>query len=274
MVDHLSRYVRWRRYDKRLKTEEPADPPRQVADIILARDGEWYFRNLAGVITAPTMRPDGTLLLSPGYDEATRLVLYDPPRMPPIPLRPSRDEAIAALELIEDLFFEFPFVDEASKSVAVSGLMTTVCRGAMGVAPLHTFRAPVPGSGKSYLVDVICAVQTGQICPVIAAGRTEEETEKRLSSALLQGYPIISVDNLNGELGGDSLCQYVERRVVSIRPLGVSKQIKIESKATILPPATISSPPATSCVASSWALSIRTWRDRSSANSAATPSAW
>jgi putative DNA primase/helicase len=39
--------------------------------------------------------------------------------------------------------------------------------------------------------------------PVMAAGRTEEETEKRLGAALLAGQPIINIDNVNGELGGD-----------------------------------------------------------------------
>ena len=47
--------------------------------------------------------------------------------------------------------------------------------------------------------------------PVIAAGRTEEETEKRLGAALLTGQPLITIDNVNGELRGDALCQIIER---------------------------------------------------------------
>jgi putative DNA primase/helicase len=160
-------------------------------------------------------------------------VLLDPPPMPPLAAIPSREDALAALTLLEQLLVEFPFVDDGSKAVALSALITPVVRGAMGVAPLHAFRAPVPGSGKSYLVDTVSAIATGRFCPVIAAGRTEEETEKRLGGAMLQGYPVISIDNLNGELGGDCLCQLVERRIVSVRALGSSKLYQIESRATV-----------------------------------------
>jgi putative DNA primase/helicase len=38
---------------------------------------------------------------------------------------------------------------------------------------------------------------------------------------------------VNGQLGGDALCQMIERPVVSLRPLGVSKLVKIESHATM-----------------------------------------
>jgi hypothetical protein len=233
MTDHLSRSAKWMRYDRRSKKTAPADPPSVVAKIILARDGEWKLRALAGVITTPTMRPDGSILSTPGYDARTRLVLFDPPPMPELKAKPTREDALTALAMFDDLLTEFAFVDESSKSVAMSALITPAVRGAMGVAPLHAFRAPAAGSGKSYLVDVSSAITTGNFCPVIAAGRTEEETEKRLGGAMLAGYPLISIDNLNGELGGDCLCQLVERRIVSVRALGSSKLYQIESGATV-----------------------------------------
>ena len=62
----------------------------------------------------------------------------------------------------------------------------------------------------------------------MAAGRNEEETEKRLGAALLAGQPIINIDNVNGDLGGDALCQIVERPVVEIRILGKSELARIE----------------------------------------------
>jgi putative DNA primase/helicase len=131
------------------------------------------------------------------------------------------------------LLQEFPFVDEASRAVAVSALITPVVRGAVPVAPLHGTTAPVAGSGKSYIIDLASAISTGERAPVMAAGRNEEETEKRLAAALLNGQSIISIDNVNGDLGGDLLCQMIERPIVSIRPLGSSKLAKIESRATV-----------------------------------------
>jgi putative DNA primase/helicase len=67
----------------------------------------------------------------------------------------------------------------------------------------------------------------------MAAGRTEEETEKRLAAALLAGQPLISIDNLNGDLGGDALCQIIERPVVEIRLLGKSELVRIEARSTL-----------------------------------------
>jgi phage gp37-like protein len=58
--------------------------------------------------------------------------------------------------------------------------------------------------------------------------------EKRLGAALMTGQPLISIDNISGELGGDALCQVIERPVVDIRVLGQSKSMRIEARGTSL----------------------------------------
>jgi putative DNA primase/helicase len=232
MVDHLSRSAAWVKFNVRKRAWIACDPPAPVALTILSRDGEWGFPKLAGVITTPTLRPDGTILSEAGYDPATRLLLLDPPALPEISKRPTKQDAQAALAELNALLDEFPFVDEASRSVALSALITPVVRGAMPVAPLHVTTAPTAGTGKSYIFDIASAINGGQPAPVIAAGRTEEETEKRLVAALLGGQAIVSIDNVNGQLGGDFLCQMIERPVVTPRILGHSKNERIESRAT------------------------------------------
>jgi putative DNA primase/helicase len=97
---------------------------------------------------------------------------------------------------------------------------------------MHATTAPVPGSGKSYIIDLASAINSGERAPVLTAGRNEEETEKRLVAALLSGQTIISIDNVNGQLGGDALCQIIERPVVAVRPLGQSTFTKVESRAS------------------------------------------
>lgn len=232
MVDRLSRSAVWLKYDGRSKKMVAADPTPKVAATVLSRDGEWTFPRLAGVITTPTLRPDGTILSAPGYDPQTQLLLLDPPEMPQLPPRPSKAVAAKALARLDALLDEFPFVDAASRSVALSALITPVVRGALLVAPMHVTKAPVAGSGKSYIIDLASALNSGERAPVFSAGKTEEELEKRLVGALLSGQTFISLDNVNGELGGDFLCQMVERPVVSARPLGQSTTIKIESRAS------------------------------------------
>jgi hypothetical protein len=229
MRDTMCRHAHWERFDKRTEEWVKTMAPMNVAVTLLERDGVFKFPEIVGVIATPTMRPDGTLLLKQGYDPATRLLLIEPPKMPEIPDQPTREDALRALALLEDLISESPFDDEPSRSVALSGLITPVVGGGFAVAPMHVSSAPVAGSGKSFLWDIVAAISTGQRrIPVIAAGNAEE-TEKRLVGVMLSAQPLISIDNVNGELKGDFLCQAIEQHVLDIRPLGRSEIARIET---------------------------------------------
>jgi putative DNA primase/helicase len=139
---------------------------------------------------------------------------------------------LAALGTLDRLLDDFPFVDGASRAVALSALISPVARGAMAVVPLHAVTAPTSGTGKSFLIDVASGILTGDRAPVLSAADKAEETEKRLTAVLLDGQALVSLDNMNGELYSDLLCQAVERPLVSLRPLGGSQLMKIESRAT------------------------------------------
>ena len=175
--DLLSRHALWRTQVTRENKMVSKDPPIDIAKTILARVGEWRFPIVSGVISTPTVREDGSLLTTPGYDKASGFILFGAPDMPSIPLQPSREDALQALALLEELLVDFPLDDEISKSVALSALMTPIVRCAFPVAPMHAFSATSAGSGKSYLADVAATVATGKEMPVIAAGNKEEETE-------------------------------------------------------------------------------------------------
>ena len=231
--DLLCRHGQWRRYDARSKEYVPIDPPRDIATTMLARTGEWHlFPTVYGVTSAPTMRPDGSLLTKPGFDEKTGLLLVEPPAMPAIPDLPTKVDAQASLKLLEDLLVGFSFVDDVALAGALSAIITAVVRAAFPVTPLQASRAPTPGSGKSFLWDIVAAIIIGHPMPVISTGKDEIEMEKRLGAALMTGQPLISIDNVSGELGGDALCQITERPVVDIRVLGQSKNMRIEAGGT------------------------------------------
>lgn len=236
MVDLLCHVAEWEKFDARAEDWVRANPPRQVAEILLARAGFWRVPTVIGVVTTPTMRPDGTILSGPGYDPATRLYHAADPTLTlhPAVQKPTRADAEKALALLLQLLSGFPFVDEIARAVALSALITPVARGAIPVAPMHIFRAPTAGSGKSYAVDVASVILTGRLCPVITAAADEAETEKRLVGLLLAGFPLVSLDNVNGELGGDLLCQAIERPFIRVRALGRSDITEIESRSTIV----------------------------------------
>ncbi len=154
--------------------------------------------------------------------------------MPEIPEAPTQGDAEAAIHLLKSLFTGFKFVTPADRAVALSLVISTVARGALGMVPVHAFTAPTLGSGKSYLADVTTAIVSGRWCPVITAGKTEEELEKRLGAMLLAGYPVISIDNISAGLSGDALCQVAERPTVRIRILGRSETPECEFRGIII----------------------------------------
>jgi putative DNA primase/helicase len=199
----LNKYAAtFEKYDGRSKKWLAIDPPSPVATQLLQR-GQWRFPKVAGVITAPTLRPDGTILDQPGYDPATQL-WYAPDgalTMPPRKKNPSREDAQQALALFDDLHSGFPFVSQVDRSVALAGQLTSVLRGGFDVAPMHLFRAHDVGSGKSLLADLMSTVARGLPCPVITFVKSVEEMEKRLGAFVLQGVPMISLDNCSGNIG-------------------------------------------------------------------------
>jgi putative DNA primase/helicase len=245
--DLMCRHCDWQRFDKRTGEWVRTVAPITIANTLLARNGDWHVPTIVGCLSCPTLRPDGSLLTEQGFDPTTRLLLVEPPPMPPFPqdadanfasyfssladlLR--RQDALQALALLKELLVEFPFVDNVSRAVALSGIITPITRGAYSVVPLHVARAAIAGSGKSFLWDIASAIAIGQLMPVMAAGASEEELEKRLGASLMAGQPLISIDNVNGELGGDALCQAIERPIVDVRILGKSETVRIESRGT------------------------------------------
>jgi len=234
MMERFSRAVTFQRFDKRSQTWCPVDCPRNVAEAYLEREGQWQLPSLTRVISAPTLRADGSILDRPGYDEATGL-LFDPQgtEFLPVPQAPTKEDAIAALGRLKTLIATFPFPDDASRSVALSGILTALIRPSLASAPLHGYSAPVAGSGKSLLVDIASVIATGRETAVLAQGSTAEEFEKRLGSAFLAGDETISIDNCEQPLGGEFLCQVLTQPSVKIRLLGESKNVEVPTNTTL-----------------------------------------
>jgi hypothetical protein len=220
----------FQKWDRKRKQLVDTDPPLHYVRVLLASERRWRLPHVSGIITTPTLRPDGSLLADPGYDPETELYFSPGFQVPPIPEHPTRDQALAALKLLIDLLSEFSFKriggeheKRLNRSVALSGLLTPLVRGSLPTAPMHLIAAHMAGTGKSYLVDPAAMIATGRLCPVITALKSVEETEKRLGAIVLSGIPMISLDNCTHDLGGEFLCQMAERPVIKVRILGYSE---------------------------------------------------
>jgi hypothetical protein len=234
IAEAMTQAAAWERFDARADRWVPIDAPPKVAATYRERAGRWRLPVLAGIITAPTLRPDGTLLSATGYDAASGLLL-DPCGVvfPAIRASPDQDTARAALAVLADLIKTFPFVDEADLAVALSAILTACIRRSLPTAPLHAFTAPTAGSGKSMLVDLASVIATGREAGVISQGKTEEEFEKRLGALLLASDQVIAIDNCEAPLGGEFLCSMLTQQVVRARILGRSEAPELPSNAFV-----------------------------------------
>jgi len=236
MREHMTTAASFLRFDARSEAWRLTNCPEDVARAYLDRRGRWHLRYLQGIITAPTLRADGTLLDGPGYDEATGL-LFIPPlgvEFPAIPANPTREDALGALTILKDLLATFPFETSADLSVALSAILTAVIRRTLNTAPMHAFSAPRRGSGKGMLADIVAVIATGREASAIVQGRTEEETEKRLGAVLLSGDAVILLDNCTLPLEGDFLNAMLTAATVKPRILGKSEAPKLPANVMML----------------------------------------
>ena len=167
------------------------------------------LRVLRGIVDAPTLRVDGTLLDTPGYDEASGLYAnFDPADWPRTPENPTRNDARVAVELLYDLVAESPFALPVHRAVWLAALLTVVARTyAAGNVPLFAFSANVPGAGKGTLVDLVAEIATGRGATKwspVGGRRTDAEAEerKRLMAVALSGLRVMCIDNIKA---GDPL---------------------------------------------------------------------
>jgi hypothetical protein len=206
---------------------KPADCPAKIAATYLARIGDWKLPVLLGVIEAAVMRPDGTILSTRGYDEATELYLHSEEDWPALPDAPRRAEAEAAVRELREPFAEFPFVDEAARSVLIAGILTAIQRRLLESAPLFAFDAPAQRSGKSLLAESLGLIATGRKPAATGVAKEGDELRKAITSALRENQAIINLDNLTHPLDSPDLARALTQSEYADRLLGASRMLRL-----------------------------------------------
>ncbi len=232
LVEKFTAVARWMKLDRRSRKWTAIDCTSQIAEVYLARE-QWRMLPLVGIINAPMMRTDGSLLNTPGYDQRTGLLYRsDGVEFQRIADHPTRDDALRALERLQGLISTFPFVGPADMSVAISAILSALDRRAVEAAPMHAFSAPVAGTGKSKLVDICAMIATGQRAPVLDQSKDDIEFDKRLVAALLRGGAIVSIDNVDRPLDSALLCQALTSSgMLQLRALGSSRDFDVPNTA-------------------------------------------
>jgi hypothetical protein len=229
-------FWRWHQLPKGGSVEALENPPSGVCRSVLALRGNRHLKPLDAVISAPTLRPDGSVLSSIGYDEATRL-LFEADDVPQeVPHNPTRAQAAAALKAVWNVFETFPFVGPLDRAVHLAAILTAAIRPVISTAPAFAYDAPVQGSGKTLLARCIGALATGSdpdIWPH-TSGRDDEETRKRLFTALRSGARAIVWDNVVGTFDSAAMASLLTSDRYRDRVLGKSESSSVPNRALML----------------------------------------
>jgi len=187
----------------------PKDCPYKIASYYSSRVGFWKLPGLVGVIEAPIVAPDGTVLTAPGFDPSTGLFLSCGSEWPAMPENPTRADAETALRVLMEPFSEFPFLPVEDKSVLLAAILTALQRRLLNSAPLFAFSAPSQRSGKTLQVEAIGIIATGRIPAAYGISQDSEELRKAITSILREGHLIAHLDNIVQPLDSPYLARAV-----------------------------------------------------------------
>ena len=208
--------------------DTPARPSGDVvADILTIPNPRFPW--LQGFSKAPVFLPSGNLLSRPGYDLESGLYLtidgLEGIRSD-VPIQ----EALALIE--DDLLRDFPFTDVGSRAHALVLLLQPYVRYLiLGPTPLLLVDAPARGTGKGLLVDVASGISLGRPAYVMTLPKDEDELDKRITATLVEGSPMIVLDNLT-TLRSNTLSAVLTTPLWKGRRLGKSKMVEVPNTAT------------------------------------------
>lgn len=175
--------------------EEEVMPSKAVLDAVLAKKDWPGLAPLHKVISTPVLRPDGTLLQTPGYDAATGYYLAGRIEYGEIPTEPTAAEVAEAREFLLKRFLrDFPWVSPADRANYVAILATPILRPmTRALSPFGVVDATMPGSGKTILTSCV-GLLVGQ--RVLTWTDSEEELRKSITTVLGDPAGVIVFDNL------------------------------------------------------------------------------
>ena len=175
--------------------ETEVSPPGNALQAVLAGRTWPKVPPLRGIIGAPVLRGDGTLLQTRGYDERTGLYLAPNVELPLVPDAPTPEEVAECRSFLLDSFLhDFPWVSNADRANYIVLMVTPILGRYLRVlTPFGSVTATMPGSGKTILTSGP-GLLYGQ--RVFSWTDSDEELRKTITSALATVEGTMIFDNL------------------------------------------------------------------------------
>lgn len=235
LTRELSVAASWEKYDGRAEDWVSCDPPTRHTAILYDSQSFRHLLPLAGVVRQPYFREtDGVLITHAGYDkDSQRFGVFDS-RQFDMP-EPTPEAARVALTLLEELLDEFHFVTVTDKAAALSAIFTAVVRPSLAYAPGFHIKAPVFGSGKTYLCELIGAFAGPAGNAKVSYPTTSEEATKVILSLLLTSPAVIEFDDMDTDwIPHGTIKRVLTAEQITDRILGVSKTATVSTRTLFL----------------------------------------
>ena len=185
--------------------------------------------------TVPVFDPGGALLATNGYHPASGTYLSLPAELDrQWPTDVTENQVQAAVELIrDDWLADFVFAEEGDFAHFLAFLIQPLVMAMIeGTTPALLITAPVRGVGKTFLAQLLGRVHIGGSPAVCALPKTEEEQEKRITTYLVDGHPIVVFDNVDKGLSSSVLALLLTGEVWKSRILGVTRSVTVPNRTT------------------------------------------
>ena len=235
LIRAMGRVAVWERYDSRLSAFVVTDPMQKHAAMLYDAERYDHLPPLIGLARQPFLRPDASVVAGAGFDPVSGFFGVFDSRDFSIPNNPTQAHAQAALGKLKALLTEFSFATQHDLGAALAAMLTAAARPSLELAPMFHVRAPLPGSGKSYLTSIIASFVSPAQVPSNAMPTQDEELRKMLMAELMAAPAAIVFDNLVSDLYPyPKLCSALTEEFLTDRILGVSKSVTVSTRVLFL----------------------------------------
>jgi hypothetical protein len=214
--------IDFKKHNKTEKAYLSVFPPKDIVNSVMALTNYPHIRPVIGIVSAPIMRKDGSIVATRGYDDQTGVLLDVHGTYPAIP------SVVEAKNTLDDVLCDFPFAGPAYKSACTAALVSLLCRHAYsGPTPFFLFDGNVPGIGKGLLTNLLITIAQGLYASRYSWPTGEDERRKLITTVAMSGSLYLYLDNLKGLFGGATIEAELTADVWKDRLLGLNKEVNL-----------------------------------------------
>jgi len=205
IVERLDNYMlqfeaalsaQWRVYKKSIPF--PCRPPMSIVMSMQAYENK-PLPILKRIVQAPVFSVNGKLQTTPGY-HSDSLTFYAPGNLQikDVPDKPTDEDLKKSLNIINEMFQDFPFTGDADKAHAIATMLLPFVRDIIrGPVPALVIEASEAGTGKGLISNCIMHPAIGGSPDIFSPADKQEEQRKRITAILSKAPVFFFTDNIN-----------------------------------------------------------------------------